>query len=140
MEANVKQHHAFLDGLERLHDYIKAYRAGKEQYDGMRIVALIDEFGPILRQHLADEIETLLGLREYGEARMQQMYKKLEKEGQKITASPQVGQIASSQHIRSDAPSVKKIGKTYQRHSGVPIVLSSHDRTFEDGLWEGGNM
>ncbi|RDW91778.1 hypothetical protein BP5796_01172 [Coleophoma crateriformis] len=85
MQANVDQHHAFLPGFEKFHKYIESCLAETEKYDGNRIVALIDDFGPILTQHLHDEIETLLGLRCFGVERMERLYKSLEEEGQKIT-------------------------------------------------------
>ena len=65
--------------------YVKACLAGSEKYDGNRVVDLIDDFGDILREHLNDEIDTLLGLRKYGEDKMQTLYKELEEEGKKIT-------------------------------------------------------
>lgn len=84
-ESQIKQHEAFLGGLENLHEYIKAFRAGKIEYDGNHIVYLIDSFGPTLRQHLADEITTLLELRKYGSDRMRKLYTELVIEGRKIT-------------------------------------------------------
>jgi len=76
MEANVEQHHAFEAGLEAFVAYIRDAIAKKEKYDGKRIVALIDAFAEPLRDHLADEIPTILGLRKYGDkmAKLQELF------------------------------------------------------------------
>ena len=81
----MEQHHAFLPGMGKFEVYVKTCLAGIEKYDGNRVVDLIDDFGGILREHLNDEIDTLLGLRKYGEERMWRLYKELEEEGKKIT-------------------------------------------------------
>jgi len=71
--------------MRKFEIYVKTCLAGIEKYDGNRVVDLIDGFGEILREHLNDEIETLLGLRKYGEEKMRTLYKELEEEGKKIT-------------------------------------------------------
>lgn len=58
MDANVEQHHAFHEPLHAFHACFEAFAAGEEKYDGNRLVELIDAFGPVLVQHLADEIPT----------------------------------------------------------------------------------
>jgi len=83
MEGNVAQHHAFEGGLEKLKAYVDAVVAGKEKYNGERVVALVDEFGEVLMQHLEDEIETLLGLRKYGAEKMGGLMAKMAEEAEK---------------------------------------------------------
>ncbi|KAF7312519.1 hypothetical protein MIND_00265600 [Mycena indigotica] len=59
MAHNVQQHHAFLDGLEDLEEYIKAVQAGSAAYDGAKIVEKLDSFTEQLVEHLCEEIGTL---------------------------------------------------------------------------------
>jgi hypothetical protein len=66
MEANVAQHRAFDKTFEALQVYVDDFLAKKQEYDGAKLRKLLDEFGPVFREHLADEIETLEALREYG--------------------------------------------------------------------------
>ncbi len=66
MEANVEQHHAFQGGLETFIANVRDVLAGKEEYDGAKIVAAIDSFGAVLTEHLSDEIPTIVGLRKFG--------------------------------------------------------------------------
>ncbi|OIW24587.1 hemerythrin HHE cation binding domain-containing protein [Coniochaeta ligniaria NRRL 30616] len=108
MEANVEQHHAFHDPLHAFHEYIEAVAAGKDKYDGQKIVGLIDAFGPMLMQHLADEIPTIQGLRKYGD-KMADLQKKFDDEGEE---------------------NMKKFGLT-----GLTIIFSMLDLHHEDGLW-----
>lgn len=83
MEANVKQHHAFHDGLHAFRAYIDACYAGTEKYDGAKTVGLIDAFATTLVNHLADEIPTIQGLRKFGTEKMADLQKKFDEEGEK---------------------------------------------------------
>ncbi|KAK3312749.1 hypothetical protein B0H66DRAFT_568837 [Apodospora peruviana] len=87
MEGNVQQHQAFHGGLDKFITYVKDVQAGKETYDGKKVVKIIDEFGAILAQHLADEIPTLLGLKEYGEEKFKTMKERFDAMGQRSMAS-----------------------------------------------------
>ena len=87
MEANVEQHHAFHDAFEAFAGYVAACTAGKERYDGGKIVEMIDAFGPALMRHLADEIPTIQGLRKYGIEAMKDLPKKFDEEGEKNMVS-----------------------------------------------------
>lgn len=89
MATNVEQHHAFQPGLEALVAYAKSALAKTEKYDGTRIVSLIDAFGHVLAQHLADEIPTLLSLRQYGD-KMASLKKRFDEEGEKNMVSFQL--------------------------------------------------
>ncbi|KAM7187697.1 hemerythrin HHE cation binding domain containing protein [Rhypophila sp. PSN 637] len=65
MAGNLEQHKAFHGGLEHFMDYVADLQAGKEKYDGKKVLELIDSFGQVLTEHLGDEIPTLLGLNKY---------------------------------------------------------------------------
>ncbi|VUC22244.1 unnamed protein product [Clonostachys rosea] len=110
MEPNVEQHHAFETGLNSLISYVKDCENGKENYDGGKIILMIDEFGNTLANHLADEIPTLLGLRKYGE-RMETLPKVLDEEGEK---------------------SMKVMGL-----SGLCFFFANQDLHYEEDLWAG---
>lgn len=64
MENNIAQHDAFTPGLKAYRAYVHDTSAG--DYSGTKLRAIIDDFGPILTQHLAEEIDTLLALDKYG--------------------------------------------------------------------------
>lgn len=87
MDANVEQHHAFHDGMEALNAYALAVISGTKQYDGVKVVSLIDAFGPTLVEHLSDEIPTLVGLRRFGTEKMKELPKLFEHEAQKNMVS-----------------------------------------------------
>jgi len=87
MEANVEQHHAFHDALEAFAAYVRECAAGRERYDGRKVVEMIDVFGPTLMQHLADEIPTIQGLRKYGLETMGDLPRKFDEEGEKNMVS-----------------------------------------------------
>ncbi|KAJ7773463.1 hypothetical protein B0H16DRAFT_1512426 [Mycena metata] len=59
MDANVEQHHAFMDGLTDLETYVKQVHAGEAEYSGKTIVAKLDSFTDTLIEHLREEIPTL---------------------------------------------------------------------------------
>lgn len=87
IDANVEQLHAFLPGLDALGEYAADCAAGKERYDGRRIVEVIDGFGAVLAAHLADEIPTIEGLRKYGEKKMAGLKGVLEAEAERNKVS-----------------------------------------------------
>ncbi|KAL0933067.1 hemerythrin HHE cation binding domain-containing protein [Colletotrichum truncatum] len=65
MEANVAQHEAFVGGLHTYLGYLSRVQRGEEPYSGRELKSIIDSFMPGLRQHLSDEIDTLIKLGEY---------------------------------------------------------------------------
>jgi hypothetical protein len=82
MDNNIDQHKAFHDGMDSLKAFADGVLADEQKYDGSRLVALIDSFGPALMQHLADEIPTILSLRQYGD-KMAELPKAFDEEGEK---------------------------------------------------------
>jgi hemerythrin-like domain-containing protein len=83
MDTNIDQHKAFHDGVDGLKGYVQAVIADQERYSGTKVVSLVDGFGTSLVQHLADEIPTILSLRQYGEERMAGLPKEFDAEGDK---------------------------------------------------------
>lgn len=83
MSANVEQHHEFEPGLVAFKKYLDDLQAGREKFDGARVVALIDSFGEVLIQHLTDEVQTLLGLRRFGADKMKNIMNKMNEEAEK---------------------------------------------------------
>ncbi|KAB5572522.1 hypothetical protein GE09DRAFT_1099872 [Coniochaeta sp. 2T2.1] len=67
MGNEVEQHRGFERGLEEFEAYLNGALGGKEKYDGDKMRALIDGFMPVLREHLVDEVKTLLTLDRYEE-------------------------------------------------------------------------
>lgn len=68
MEDNVRQHSVFMGGLGELRGYAeRGLKRGEEEleYDAGKLRRIIDGFGMELVGHLGDEIETLVGLKEY---------------------------------------------------------------------------
>lgn len=82
MEANVEQHDAFRGQLEEFGAYIDACVTGKAKYDGKKLLAIVDSFGPALMRHLADEIPSIQELRKYGVEKMATLEKALNEDGQ----------------------------------------------------------
>lgn len=87
MEANVAQHRAFHDGLDGFRAYAEACAAGREEFDGGKVVGIIDGFGEVLAAHLREEIDTLLGLRRFGPEKMAELEKKFGEDGEKSMVS-----------------------------------------------------
>jgi len=65
MDKNVEQHHAFHAGIEAFTQYLRSVSEGSQAYAGVKIRELVDAFMPALREHLSDEIGTLLALEKY---------------------------------------------------------------------------
>ncbi|KAF7543421.1 hypothetical protein G7Z17_g10751 [Cylindrodendrum hubeiense] len=110
MEINVSQHHAFQDGLEAFKTYLEDCVAAKQNFEGSKLVDIIDGFGNTLTTHLRDEIPTLLQLREFGLEKLGTLEKTFDEEGEK---------------------NMKLLGIA----AGLPFGFCNHDVHFEDGLW-----
>ncbi|KAF8961806.1 hypothetical protein BDZ97DRAFT_1827254 [Flammula alnicola] len=59
MGANLAQHEAFLNEVNKFEEHVKEVFNGEAEYDRTKTRALIEAFGDILVQHLHDEIPTL---------------------------------------------------------------------------------
>lgn len=105
MDGNIQQHEAFSAGLKAYDEYMGVATA--ESFSGARLVEIIDSFGQVLVQHLADEIPTILALAEHRE---------------KMDISKVIDDEAKH--------SMSKLGfKTT-----VPYLITALDVTFEEGL------
>lgn len=62
MNPNEDQHHAFEPKIQETLAWVEEVRQGKKEYDLKTLLGLIDDFAPILTQHLHDEIDTLIKL------------------------------------------------------------------------------
>ncbi|KAJ9148895.1 Hemerythrin HHE cation binding domain-containing protein [Pleurostoma richardsiae] len=112
MDANVDQHRAFHGGLEAYEGYLSSVKEGKEKYDGQKLRGLIDSFMPVLRQHLHDEIDTLVKLSQYEDkADWDKWFKDLQAEILKKANDPKV------------------------KVEEFPYALQTHDTTFEGGKY-----
>ena len=85
MCANIEQHKLFHDGLEIFKTYADAVVSG-EKYEGSRVIEIIDSFAPALVKHLADEIPTIMGLRQYDD-KLAELPKLFQEEAEKTMVS-----------------------------------------------------
>ena len=65
LDENLVQHEEFHHGLHDLDIYLAKVKNRVADFDGEKVVALLEGFTPSLRTHLEDEITTLLKLEEY---------------------------------------------------------------------------
>ncbi|KAL2834096.1 hypothetical protein BJY01DRAFT_224473 [Aspergillus pseudoustus] len=104
LQGNVDQHHAFQPALEELLEYgLNTRPAG---YSASTVRGLVERLAPAFREHLSDEIDTLLAMQRYdgkGEALLK-VYKDAEAEAGK-----------------------------QDKHLVPPLVLGLRDITFEGG-------
>jgi hemerythrin-like domain-containing protein len=82
MDVNVEQHKVFEKGVDELRTYVEGVVAGKEEWDGKKVVGIVEGFGESLAKHLGEEIATLEGLRRFGEGRMERVLKLAEREAE----------------------------------------------------------
>ncbi|KFA65293.1 hypothetical protein S40285_02681 [Stachybotrys chlorohalonatus IBT 40285] len=109
MQTNLEQHDAFEGPLEEFRRYVDSCRTRKDVFD-RKVVRLIDAFAEPLREHLVAEIDTLLELEKYGEEKMAGLLPAMANDGKKIMQA--VGLV-----------------------DGLPLVMISIDREFENGVW-----
>jgi hemerythrin-like domain-containing protein len=74
MDGNIEQHQAFEPGLIVVGKY--ATETLPQNYDAEHLRAIIDSFAPILAEHLHDEIDTLMGLKEYPSASLMKAWQR----------------------------------------------------------------
>jgi hypothetical protein len=81
MSENIVQHHEFAAGFAAFEKYVKdcSDSTSEERFQADKFRGLIDGFAPKLTVHLADEINTLLGLDKYDEKKVHQVYVDFEK-------------------------------------------------------------
>jgi hemerythrin-like domain-containing protein len=67
MATNIEEHEAFEAGLDTYSKYMKEVKDGVSELDGQKLIGIIDEMMPVLHQHLINEVDTLLSLKQYEE-------------------------------------------------------------------------
>jgi hypothetical protein len=66
MDQNISQHHAFEAGIEAWSQYTtECLNIDQSKFEVAHFTKLIDDFAPILVDHLGEEIKTLLALDKY---------------------------------------------------------------------------
>jgi hemerythrin superfamily protein len=87
MGGNVEQHHEFEPKIAGLVKWAEEVVAGERTYDAAELKRRIDDFAPVLTQHLHDEIDTLIKLEKCDGEKVKQAMKETADEGAK-TADP----------------------------------------------------
>jgi len=106
MEYMISGHEAFHEGHHKYKEYV--YNTSVADYDGKKLKAIIDDFAPVLIEHLRDEIPHLLSLEKYGADRLLVEYEKF------------ANYMATSS----------------SKTRNLPFVLGTSDNTFEGGkVW-----
>ena len=62
MDGPLAEHREFDEGLEKYNGYLKDVKEGKEELDGEKLRAIVDEVIPAVHRHLVLEIDELLSL------------------------------------------------------------------------------
>ncbi|KAG9185378.1 hypothetical protein G6011_07922 [Alternaria panax] len=87
MGGNVEQHHDFEPKIAGLMKWAEWVMAGEKTYDAAELKRQIDDFAPVLTQHLHDEIDTLIKLEKCDGEKIRQAMKETADEGVR-TADP----------------------------------------------------
>jgi hemerythrin-like domain-containing protein len=82
MDKEKGEHEQFHAGLHALKGYVDAVGKEEEEWDGGKVVAVVEGFGGVLRGHLKGEVESLEGLRRFGEEKMKGVMKAAEEEAE----------------------------------------------------------
>ncbi|KAJ6444369.1 hemerythrin HHE cation binding domain-containing protein [Purpureocillium lavendulum] len=113
MDANVEEHAVFHDGLALFIAYLDKVKAGEEALDGGKLQGIINDFMPVLRDHLEHEITTLVELEKYSDKCDWSAW--FQKKG---------GEIAS-----------KGMKNSKYRVEVFPLAFCLHDKTYAGGIW-----
>ncbi|KAF4446861.1 hypothetical protein F53441_9565 [Fusarium austroafricanum] len=113
MDANINEHKLFHEGLDSFRGYLDKVRKEEEQLDGNKLREIIDSFMPVLRNHLENEIDTLVGLEKYADKCDWGEW--FEKKGAEIGSNA--------------------MKKASHRNEILPLALILHDKSFEGGIW-----
>jgi len=106
MAQNHAEHEAFLPGLAAFDKFVTDVKASPESYNGLRLVELIDDFGPVLETHLRNEITLLSSLEKDEQMDWDLLGKTI------------------SQHSKKVADRVRE----------VPFLITNSDVTYESGI------
>ncbi|RGP74487.1 hypothetical protein FLONG3_6046 [Fusarium longipes] len=113
MDANIEEHHLFHVGLDEFRAYVDKLRKGEDELDGRKLNGIIDSFMPVLRDHLENEIDTLVGLEKYAD---------------KCDWGKWFEKVAADLGAQG-------MKTATMRNEIVPLAMILHDKTFENGLW-----
>lgn len=69
LAVNVHQHEEFHGGLVAFEKYVDDALAGREDYEGEKLLKLVDNFSGPLMKHFAEEVDTLMRLDEAGQGK-----------------------------------------------------------------------
>ena len=103
-EGNLEQHDAFLAGLQEFEKYV--YHVPPSQYDGRKIIELLDSFATTLQSHLTDEVIWILALSRF----------------------PQLDLAAIDDYHKNYVIARQNPTRT------VPFLLTNHDVYYESGI------
>jgi hemerythrin-like domain-containing protein len=82
MTRNVEQHHTFEPKMVEMAEWVEEVKQGRKEYDSKALLGLIDSFGPVLMEHLHDEIGTLIGLQKCNGEEIKRAMESVVKAGQ----------------------------------------------------------
>jgi hypothetical protein len=81
LSVNIEQHHAFEGGMQTYVAYVDECIQDPSKFEPAKLTGIIDKFGKELSAHLNDEVESLLGLRKFGEAKALLIHKAIDDGG-----------------------------------------------------------
>lgn len=73
--------------MDAMNDYLVGLKGREKEFSGEKLVEIIDGFAPALVQHLAEELDTLVALRKYGD-KLAHLEKMLDEDGEKVMVRP----------------------------------------------------
>lgn len=136
MDKEKGEHEQFHAGLDALKGYVDAVVKGEEAWDGGRVVEIAEGFGGVLRGHLSGEVQSLEGLRRFGEERMSGVMKAAEEEAE-------AGMVSSLFSLSLSYFSFSFPGfliLTHEQKSlggyGLAWAFQQIDSEFEQGTWK----
>jgi hypothetical protein len=77
MKGPLAEHREFDEGLERYAAYLKEVKEGREELDGEKLRAIVDEVIPVVHRHLVHEIDELLSLGKYDHVDWEALFEEL---------------------------------------------------------------
>jgi len=105
MDRNVEQHHAFLPGLDAYEQYVKS--TPPANFSSKKLKEIIDSFAAKLVEHLHEEIQTLVDLKQWDpEGKLRVDYDK----------------------------AVAELITSIDMHTDFPWFLANHDKSYENGV------
>lgn len=128
MDSSVEQHQLFHHGLEKFQRYLQEIKARSTVFDGQKLQHIIDEFMPISRTHLDDEIDALVALKKYSDKCDWATWfiGKTEKLRQQCFKDARY-------RVRVSFPVVNKVNMA--KTDVFPLIFRLHYSSYGDGAW-----